>query len=265
MPKYNVKMWIALDKDKNDILIDDAIPCVDYYCYSCGKIVRSRAKSSDLVTEHFYHLEKCECNGESTIHKYWKENLINIGETIILPEVGEINCIDKRVEFRFNTKHGIYIPDLIIKTNNPKYQFIIFEIYNTNAKKIDEYSDMWKELKYNVFEIDVSNLKRDKSNFDKNAKIIYSQKRYMFVIESKSSIRKLYNLIENGSYCTDYFEIKPILNKFYRIFKNNLTKPVRTNLRLLEKELTITWWQGITYVQFVIPLTKILNDLKKYA
>jgi predicted RNA-binding Zn-ribbon protein involved in translation (DUF1610 family) len=171
--KNEVKLWLAKDKNSKWITIQDAIIGVDYFCPECGNVIRARAKSSNIVTEHFYHLNKGNCSCEDAIHKYWKENLINIGETIMLPEAGEVTCIDKRVEFTFNTNHEIYRPDLIIKTNNPKYQFIVFEIYNTNAKKVSEYIDRWSDLKYMVLEVDVNGL--DKNNINKNIKLLYSQ------------------------------------------------------------------------------------------
>jgi len=116
---------------------------------------------------------KCSLGIEAIIKFTKVEKIIKTTEIIKVPEVGEVTCIDKRVEFTFNTKHGIYRPDLIIKTNNPKYQFIIFEIFNTNAKKIDDYIDRWSDLKYMVLEVNVNGL--DKNNINKNMKLLYSE------------------------------------------------------------------------------------------
>lgn len=109
MNKYNnVQMWVALDNTGQQVFIENAELGQDYICPECGGIVRARAKDSDYMTEHFYHLNKSNCNGESLLHIYWKNNLVKIGETIILPVVGKVTCIDKRVEFAFKTSEGKY-------------------------------------------------------------------------------------------------------------------------------------------------------------
>lgn len=191
----DVQMWVALNNHGDEIFIENAVIGVDYICPNCGGIVRARALDSTCVTEHFYHLQKSDCEGESLLHNYWKHNLIHIGDVITLPVVGDVECIDRRVEFSFNTRTGVYQPDLIIKTDNPKYRFIIFEIFNTNKKEIEKYTPKWKELKYVVFEVDVKGLHKNKDNITNQLKLLYSNEKEVFVYKSKYKINQLYNLL----------------------------------------------------------------------
>jgi|GEM_PF-5821170 len=297
MRNNEVQLWIALDKNKNYIFIENAIQGEDYYCPSCGGIVRARAINSNLVTEHFYHINRCNCNGgESSLHLYWKNNLINIGEEIYLPTIGNITCIDKRIEFTFNTKDGIYRPDLIIKTDNPNNRFIIFEIYNTNKKNISEYEDIWNELKYPVFEIDVKNLRKNKDNLNEELTLLYDRNKEYFIKNSKMIIGQLYNKlterIENKNieiprdiqkmidlgfvseieiinkiksypYKRKYPFDEGILNQYSYIFENNLN--VKMSIDNLKMMLTKQWWSKNTYKDIVIPLLNIHNELEIYV
>lgn len=301
MNKYNnVQMWVALDDEEQQVFIDNAKLGQDYFCPSCGGIVRARAKDSECVTEHFYHLNKSNCSGESLLHIYWKNNLIKIGETIILPTVGEVTCIDKRVEFAFNTSEGKYQPDLIIKTNNPKYKFIIFEIHNTNPKIIEDYYNKWNELKYTVFEVDVKGLDKDKSNLDEQLTLLYSFQKEIFIKNSKNAISTLYNLLKNNpiiketrekyippdllelidlgvideEYVNQYscqkirkydLDIRPILSQFYKIFKNNLENYTSNTIKSLNEDINSNNWNEDTYKYFVQPLMQILAQLKLYC
>jgi len=171
-----VKLWIAMDENNKMITINKSEPKKDYICAECNEIVRARALNSEYMSAHYYHLNGSECSCEDAIHKYWKENFINIGDTIYLKGIGNITCIDRRIEFTFNTKEGIYKPDLVIKTDNKQYQFIVIEIYNTNAKDNTEYMYRWNELKYNVYELNVNGLNLNKSNYNQQLELIYNHK-----------------------------------------------------------------------------------------
>lgn len=277
----NIKSWVALDEDNNEVFVDDAIPQKDYICPICKSILRLRAKGSSKVSEHFYHLNKSECDGESLLHIYWKNKLIEIGEVIYLPTIGNIKCIDKRVEFRFNTSTGLYQPDLVLKTDNNDYKFIIIEIYNTNKKIVEEYYDKWQELKYPVFEIRVKKLHKDRSNLEDNIKILYDKNRDKFINDNKKSIKNIYEIVkqqkwveydkdlewmfeEKGHYVNIYDKdsLIPILNKFYKIFKNNLNTKV--DLRILNQEINKYYKDKPTYINIILPLQKIYKDLTTY-
>lgn len=264
--KYsNVQMWVALDGIGQQVFIEDSKLGQDYICPICGGIVRARAKDSECVTEHFYHLDKSECDGESLLHIYWKNNLVNIGDIITLPVIGEVACIDKRIEFVFNTKEGIYKPDLIIKTNNEQYKFIIFEIHNTNKKVVEEYYNKWTELKYTVFEVDVKKLNKDKSNLYSQIKILYDFSREKFIQDSKRKISSLYNLLKVRKYYYDKYDVEEILSKFYRIFKNNLNRCTKNKVKKLDVALNQKFWDRDIYKDLVSPLLKINEKLNLYV
>lgn len=265
--RKDIQMWIAFDENGNDVFIENALPGKDYFCPSCNSIVHCRAKDSNIITEHFYHLNKDNCDGgESALHRYWKTHLVEIGEQIELPKIGKIRCEDKWVERA--TKDGKYRPDLIIKTNHPKYKFIILEIYNTNKKIVEEYRAVWDKYKYPVYEIDIKKLSKDKLNFLSCVKLLYSEEKYSFEENSKRTIKKLYKVIENESdYDLTYNQLDKsslCLNKIYRIFKRGIDKPNKTNLTIIERDLNNMFVDRKFFFDFTLPLKNIVNELKNY-
>ena len=70
-------LMLALTKDKEIIHIKDALVKTDYYCDECGGILRVR--NGKVRIKHFYHLnEDCGSEGESLIHKYWKDYFLSL-------------------------------------------------------------------------------------------------------------------------------------------------------------------------------------------
>lgn len=223
-----VTMCMALDGNGNFVDIKDAY-AKDYICPDCGGIVRPRAKESDIVAEHFYHLSKTECTGEGAIHKYWKENYIKVGQVLTLPVVGTIRCVDVRVEFRMENETGIYQPDLIIKTDNKTYDYIIFEMYNTNKKSKWEYLSKWKFIDKMVYEVDVNKIYKD--NID------YFKGRIIFDPFFKFRLRKIKNNIFKIKNMKQSYYSKDIINKSLSIVYDILNGyDVRANT--VEKMIT---------------------------
>lgn len=262
-------MWVALDENNKDIFIEDAIPGKDYKCPCCNGIVHCRAKDSEKVTEHFYHLDKTNCDGgEGALHIYWKIHLINIGESINLPKIGNIICENKWVEY--STKDGRYRPDLIIKTNHPKYKFIIIEIYNTNRKIVEQYKDIWDNYKYPVYEVDVKNLSKDKTNILSCIRILYLPEKRNFEIDGRKKLIPLYKVLKNADKnclltCEQFDILHKSISKVYKIFKNGLDKPTRINLDIIERDLNRTFVDREVFINFVLPLKKIVEELKNYT
>ena len=263
---YEIKMLTALDEFGNDVFIEDAIQGKDYFCPSCGEIVHCRAIESDKVRAHFYHLNKSNCDGgESSLHKYWKYHLINVNEIIELPKIGRVKCLDRWIEY--STKDGKYRPDLIIKTSSSKYRFIVLEILNTNRKDMGTYNEIWDTYKYPVYEINVKRLNRDKSNITSCLKILYSPEKREFVLNTRQQIRKLYKVLEEDGHKLNYEQLEILsksLGKVYRIFKNDLNKPIRTNLGIIERDLERTFVHRDIFMNFTIPLKRIVSQLKVY-
>lgn len=267
--KREIQMWMALDENDEDIFIEDAIPGKDYKCPCCNGIVHCRAKDSDIVTEHFYHLNKENCDGgESALHKYWKSHLISVGDVVEFPKIGKVLCKNKWLEFA--TKDGKYRPDIIISTNHPKYKFIIIEIYNTNRKIIGQYRDIWDKYKYPVYEIDVKKLWKDKTNMLSCVRVLYLPEQRNFEIDGRKKLIPLYKVLKNADNkylltCDQFDILNKSLSKVYKIFKNGLDKPIRVNLDIIERDLDRTFVDREVFINFIIPLKKIVGELKNYA
>lgn len=257
--KDKVSMWFAYDENGCFIDIDEADYQKDYVCPSCGNIVKPRAKDSDIVTSHFYHLNKGQCNGEAAIHKYWKENYIQINQKIVLPKIGRVTCIDKKTELSINTPYGIYQPDLVIKTDNEKYKYIIFEMNNTNKKSIREYQDKWKHINKIVFEIDVNNINRNNINYDKG-KIIFDPQRE---VELRKVKNEIYKLNENYRSYKMYEEISKSISLVYRMINGVGVR--RTTIEDLIDNIPFEWKDRSTFFEFVLPLKRELEKLIPYG
>ena len=142
-------LMLALTKDKEIIHIKDALVKTDYYCDECGGILRVR--NGKVRIKHFYHLnEDCGSEGESLIHKYWKNYFVN------LKEFKGYKIIASRKEV--SLLKGTYIPDAVLKTDKGTY--IIIEIYYKNPKT-DDYKEKLKKLK------DLERAYEIKVNFEK--------------------------------------------------------------------------------------------------
>ena len=56
------RVFIAKDKEGNNITIEEAVRSGEYFCPICGGAVIVKAKSSEAVKEHFAHKNKAECD-----------------------------------------------------------------------------------------------------------------------------------------------------------------------------------------------------------
>lgn len=56
------RVFIAKDKEGNNITIEEAVRGGKYFCPICGGAVIVKAKSSEAVREHFAHKNKTECD-----------------------------------------------------------------------------------------------------------------------------------------------------------------------------------------------------------
>lgn len=127
-------LMLALTKNNEIINIKDALLKTDYYCDNCGGILR--VKNGKIRVKHFYHLnEDCGSEGESLIHKYWKDYFVNLKEF----DGYKITASGKEVSLL----KGNYIPDVFLKTNKGTY--IIIEICYKNPKT-DDYKKFFKIL-----------------------------------------------------------------------------------------------------------------------
>jgi len=77
------KVPFAYDAEGNMVDYISAIKGVHYKC-ECGKKVALRG--GDKISPHLYHVEPTECNGESLIHKAYK-NAFERVKSVKLPYV----------------------------------------------------------------------------------------------------------------------------------------------------------------------------------
>lgn len=204
-------LMLALTKDKEIIHIKDALVKTDYYCDECGGILRVR--NGKVRIKHFYHLnEDCGSEGESLIHKYWKNYFVN------LKEFKGYKIIASRKEV--SLLKGTYIPDVVLKTDKGTY--IIIEIYYKNPKT-DDYKEKLKKLKdlERAYEIKVNfekildikilfDVEKNREDMEKNRKIEMKKekltknlikeverKRYYILEKCSKKGGLIYNIINN--------------------------------------------------------------------
>lgn len=127
-------LMLALTKDNEIIHIKDAVVKTDYYCDECGGILR--VKNGTRKVKHFFHKDKdCGSEGESLIHRYWKNYFVN------LKEFEGYKIVASKAEVPLLS--GSYIPDVFLK--NDKGTYIIIEIFYKNPKT-DDYQKVFKIL-----------------------------------------------------------------------------------------------------------------------
>lgn len=170
------QLIVGLDsqsEDANYIHINDVKENVDYYCPCCKGLIKPRAYKKDeqyKMQPHFYHING-GCTEETYIHYICKNFLFEAGSKFIVSGI-EYEVKEVITEKGYDTKFGIYIPDITVTTTSDKIFY--FEIRNTN-KKTTDYIPKWDELGNDVVEVDVKQFVNQK--FDgciPEFKLIYS-------------------------------------------------------------------------------------------
>lgn len=224
--KERVNIWLAKDKEGNLVNILEAEQSKDYYCLECGEILRARAKESEKVTPHFYHLNNGNCGGginESEIHKYFKANLFHEGDTLITKNNIECKILHVETETSFVSEFieiKDYRPDITLEVENKRTGnvfTICIELYYTNAKNKKEYIDRWEhfykrgEFK-GIYEIDLNQLE-----FDSGCKEAMEISEKLFPTRNYLITKKILGKCEEIKKCED--EIYSLENKRERARK----------------------------------------------
>lgn len=168
----NVNLWFARNNKGDIVTIDKSDKNEEYTCPMCSSAVIPKAKNSNKISPHFSHLDKSKCDSESMIHFWIKNELIKIGDIINFNN-GQCYAVKNiNIEKEIFTKHGLYIPDIMIETNDN--QIVYIEIKHTNKKDINKYLPMWRELGNTVAEIDTKDILNNLFNKDNyEYKVIY--------------------------------------------------------------------------------------------
>lgn len=173
----NVNLWFARNKDEQIVSILEAHEHEEYTCPVCGSDVIPKALSSRKVTPHYAHIDKSKCDSESMLHWWFKNKFIEKGDTFSIKtdELYAYTCESIEVEKTFHLESGDYRPDVIVHTTDGEE--IVFEMANTNKKKVQDYIDRWIELDRVVVEVDIKSLTSGNKTF--NA-LYYKGKCYNF-------------------------------------------------------------------------------------
>lgn len=165
MTDIKIKNWLALTKDNKYITIDKVTDNKqDYYCPCCKEVLRGRALESNLVQPHFYHLQNDNlnsCNYENAYKRYWKDNLITVGEIIKVPYFNDVTCI----ELKYNYKVNNIVADIYIRTKEDREILFLFAPEDGN----------YINLNYDVFYVNFMNLEFNKSNLYNCLELIHSR------------------------------------------------------------------------------------------
>ena len=92
-------MFIALDKDKNKISINDATMGEEYFCPICFEPLIVRAENSDLVAKHFAHKRGTQCTDDwkyemSEWHLAWQNKFPVECREVVMENEGEKHRAD---------------------------------------------------------------------------------------------------------------------------------------------------------------------------
>lgn len=160
----NVNLWFAKNSQGEIVTISSAHNDLKYTCPICSSEVIPKAVKSKKVKPHFAHIDRNKCNSESMIHFWMKNKFIEVGEQFKINTDEELTftCESFETEKIYKLTKGIYKPDLVIHTECGNE--IIFEMANSNKKKVEHYIDKWIELDKIVVEVDLKNLTDDVRN-----------------------------------------------------------------------------------------------------
>lgn len=185
---YVPMLIVSVNKDGEYIHIRKANNEEEYKCPCCGAKIKARAMESEKVQPHFYHSEGSECSKENIAHWIYKNWLFNNGCKFIISKDGineeyQVDSID--IEKSYNTKFGLYKPDITVTTSCGK--IIYFEINYSNKKDVDDYLCKWNELENDVIEVNIRELiNADLNHTTPVFSVIYSGGDYLKKYESKS-------------------------------------------------------------------------------
>jgi len=164
MDNFNVNLWFAKDKEGKIVTINEVDKDTKnlYYCPLCGSEVIPR--QGEINSWCFAHIDKSKCDGESMVHFWIKNKLIQKGDKFIIESDIQRNyvCKDVLIEQSYIIKGKQYRPDLTIVTECGKT--IYFEMEYSNKKKLEDYIDIWSSLGNIVVEVDTRLLINSEGN-----------------------------------------------------------------------------------------------------
>ncbi|MFJ3388782.1 hypothetical protein [Lysinibacillus sp. NPDC086135] len=154
----NVNLWFARDNHGEITTILNSNNENTYTCPICNSEVIPKALESKQITPHFAHIDRNKCSNESMLHFWFKHKFIEQGDTftITADEKHTYTCNDFKTEVTYQLDSGTYRPDIVVETECGNE--VMFEMANTNKKKVQDYIDRWIELDKIVVEVDIPSL-----------------------------------------------------------------------------------------------------------
>lgn len=176
----NVNLWFARDEQNEIVSVYNSNKENTYHCPICSSEVIPKALESKRMTPHFAHIDRSKCDSESMVHWWFKNKFIDKGDRFSIVTDKEISyvCKDYDVEVTFNLESGIYRPDLVVYTECG--EIVVFEMANTNKKKVKDYIDKWIELDKVIIEVDIKALTNSFSSERKFNALYYKGKCFNF-------------------------------------------------------------------------------------
>lgn len=156
-----MNLWFAKNQYDNLVTIDDINDenkKNTYSCPMCSSSVIPKATKSIKVTPYFAHVDVSKCNSETMIHFWFKNKFLERGNsfTVISDKERHYICKEVLVEESYEAADKIYRPDVTVLTECGN--IIYFEMDYSNKKKIEDYLDIWLDLKNIVVEVDIKKL-----------------------------------------------------------------------------------------------------------
>lgn len=157
----NVKLWFAKNVTDDIVTIDEINKenkNDTYLCPMCGSKLIPKAIKSKQITSHFAHVDVSKCNSETMIHWWFKHKFLEKGDTftVVSDKERKYVCKDVLTEKHYNVDDKVYKPDVTVVTECGN--IIYFEMAFSNKKKVQDYIDIWLELKNIVVEVDIKQL-----------------------------------------------------------------------------------------------------------
>lgn len=230
----NVNLWFARDENDEIIGVLNSSNDNTYTCPICTSKVIPKALDSKKITPHFAHVDKEKCSSESMLHFWFKHKFIERGDTftIVSDEKHTYTCKDFKTEVTFNLESGVYRPDIVIETECGNE--VVFEMANTNKKKVQDYIDHWIELDKIVVEVDINALTNE-SDIKEFKALYYNGKCFNFNKRDGGYYNTIGKLKEEMKADGKYnIELVRKLDWFWDTISNNVHINTKELLKTLE-------------------------------
>lgn len=225
-------LTLAFNEQQDIIHIDDAEKGKTYKCPDCGESVFP--KKGEVYNHHYCHkTSDCGGNGESVVHKYYKQYIANLKEV-------EYNGVIMQVTQSYIEKQLVQglVADVILVLNG--WKSIAVEICYKHEKDL-EHINKYKELNLECYEVYVD-MNEEQTDFEIiDWKCLWGYECYemeVWQLERKNEILEKDNKLRNEEICKLQNQIALNKEKYKRTIKN-----FQDMIDKLKQELKGQKWQ----------------------